>query len=171
MYYLLFKSNTRLNIKSWKCTRRILKITSLWLTFLRSFISASLNLAITCKTNTSSVLISGNVPKIEKGNGKASKISSMYRRECNARNICLIDNKYISSRFHCNKSLYLNYYERKKLQENLLYELAKLDWQSDMVGMYISSIRVRNNNKDKRKRNKKVNSRNSVEKSFFEVMT
>ena len=51
----------------------------------------------------------------------------MFRHECNARNIYSIDNKYISSRFHCNRSLYLNYYGRMKLQEKTLYELAKLD--------------------------------------------
>ena len=40
-----------------------------------------------------------------------------------------------------------------------------------MVSMYIlskNSVRVRNENKGKRKRNKKVNSRNIVEESFFE---
>ena len=43
-------------------------------------------------------------------------------------NICFIDNKHISPRFHCNRSgLHLNYYGTKKLQENFLYELAKLD--------------------------------------------
>ena len=39
-----------------------------------------------------------------------------------------IDNKHICLRFHCNSNgLYLNYYGTKKLQENVLYELAKLD--------------------------------------------
>ena len=52
-----------------------------------------------------------------------------------------------------------------------LYELAKLDWQFDMVGMYTlskDSVRVRNKNKGKRKKNKKVDSRNRVEKSSYE---
>ena len=51
----------------------------------------------------------------------------MFRHECNARNIYSIDKKDISSRFHCNRSLYLNCYGRMKLQEKNLYELVKLD--------------------------------------------
>ena len=131
-----------------------------------------LNLAMTCKTDTNSVFISGIVPRSDKLNEKASKVNSILRHECNVRNICFIDNKHISPRFHCNRSgLHLNYYGTKKLQENFLYELAKLDWQFDMVGMYTlskDSIRVRNKNKGKRKKNKKVDSRNSVEESSYE---
>ena len=77
-----------------------------------------LNLAITCKTDKNSVFISGIVPKTEKLNEKASKVNSIMRHECNERNICFIDNKYITPRFHCNRSgLLLNYYGTKKLQE------------------------------------------------------
>ena len=87
-----------------------------------------LNLAMTCKTDTNSVFISGIVPRSDKLNEKASKVNSILRHECNVRNICFIDNKHISPRFHCNRSgLHLNYYGTKKLQENFLYELAKLD--------------------------------------------
>ena len=83
---------------------------------------------MTCKTDTNSVFISGIVPRSDNLNEKASKVSSILRLECNVRNICFIDNKNISPRFHCNRSgLHLNYYGTKKLQENLLYELAKLD--------------------------------------------
>ena len=56
-------------------------------------------------------------------------------------------------------------------QRSFLYELAKLDRQFDMEGMFTlskDSIRVRNKNKGKRKRNKKVNSKNSVEESSCE---
>ena len=63
----------------------------------------------------------------------------------------------------------MNYYGAKKLKENFLYKLAKLDWQFDIVGMNTlskESIRVRN--KYKRKKNKKVESRNSVEESTYE---
>ena len=71
---------------------------------------------------------------------------------------------------HCNKSgLHLNYYGTKKLQEIFLHELAKLDRQFDMVRMYtLSKDSIRNKNKGKRKRSKKVYSRNSVEESSYE---
>ena len=65
----------------------------------------------------------------------------------------------------------MSYYGTKKLQESFLYELAKLVWQFDMVGMYTlsrDSIRVRKKNKAKRKRIKKVNSRISVEEFSYE---
>ena len=75
-----------------------------------------------------SVFMSGIVPRSDKVNEKASKVNSILRHECNVRNICFIDNEQISPRFRCNRSgLHLNYYGTKKLQENLLYELAKLD--------------------------------------------
>ena len=64
----------------------------------------------------------------------------------------------------------MNYYGTKKLKNFFLYELAKLDCQFDMLGMETlskDSIRVRNNNKGKRKKNKKVDSRNIVEESFY----
>ena len=71
-----------------------------------------LNVAITCKTDKNSVFISG----------------IFLRLECNVRNIRFIDNKHKSPRFHCNRSsLHLSFNERKKLQENFLYQLAKLD--------------------------------------------
>ena len=59
---------------------------------------------LTCKTDTNSVFISGIVPTSDKPNEKASKVNSILRRECNVRNICFIDNKHISPRFHCNRS-------------------------------------------------------------------
>ena len=78
-----------------------------------------LNLAMTRKTDTNSVFISGIVPRSYKLNEKASKVNSILRHECNVRNICFIDNKHISPRFHCNRSgLHLNYYGTRKLQEN-----------------------------------------------------
>ena len=77
-----------------------------------------------------------------------------------------------SYRFHCNRSgLHMNYYGTRTLQENVLYKLAKLDWPFDIVGMNTlskESIRVRDKNKGKRKKNKKVYSSNSVEKSSYE---
>ena len=86
------------------------------------------------ETNTNSVFIYGIVPRSGKLNEKASKVNSILRQECNVRNM-FIDNKHISPRFHCNSNgLYLNYYGTKKLQENVLNELAKLDWQFDTVG-------------------------------------
>ena len=51
-----------------------------------------------------------------------------------------------------------------------LYELAKLGWQFDKIGMYIlskGSIRLRNKNKGKRKKNKKVDSRSSAEEYYL----
>ena len=53
-------------------------------------------------------------------------------------------------------SIWIN--ETKKLQEQFLYELTKLDWQFDLVGMYTpskDSVRVRNKNKGKKKKRKK----------------
>ena len=131
-----------------------------------------INLAMSCKTDKISVFITGIVPRTGKLNEKASKVSSIMRYECNVRNICFIDNTHISPRLHCNRSgLHLNYYGTKKLQENFLYELAKLDWQFDMVRMHTlskESIRIKNKNKGKRKKNKKVDSRNSIEESSYE---
>ena len=87
-----------------------------------------LNLAMTCKTETNGVFIPGIVPRSNKLNEKASKVNSILRHECNVRNICFIDNKYISPRFHCNRSsLHLNYYGTRKFQENVSNKLAKLD--------------------------------------------
>ena len=85
-----------------------------------------LNLAMICKKETNSVFISGIAARSDKLN--ASKVNSILRHECNVRNICFIDNKHISPRFYCSRSsLHLNYYGTRKLQENFLYELAKLD--------------------------------------------
>ena len=78
-----------------------------------------LNLAMTCKTDTNSVFISGIVPRTDKLNEKASKVDGILRHECNEISICFIDNKHITPRFHCNRSgLHLNYYGTKKLREN-----------------------------------------------------
>ena len=55
----------------------------------------------------------------------------------------------------------MNYYGTKKLREIVLYELAKLDRQFDMVRMYTLSkdtIRVRNKNKSKSKKKNKEES-------------
>ena len=49
-----------------------------------------LNIAMTCKTDTSSVFISGIVPISDKLNEKASEVNSILRHECNVRNICFI---------------------------------------------------------------------------------
>ena len=87
-----------------------------------------LNLAMTSKTDTNSVFTSGFVPGTDKLNEKVSELYSIPSHECNVRNIFFIDNKHISPTFHCNRSgLHLSYYGTKKLQENFLYELAKLD--------------------------------------------
>ena len=87
-----------------------------------------LNLTMAYKMDTNSVFISGIVTKSEKLNGKVSKVNSTLRHVCNLKSICFIDNKHRSPRFHCNRSgLHLNYYGTRKLQENFLYELAKLD--------------------------------------------
>ena len=114
------------------------------------------NLELTCKTDTKNVLISGIIPKSDKLNVKASKENIILRHEFNVRNICFTDNKQTSPRLHgCKwRDLHLSYYEAKKLQENLLHDLAKLDWYLDIVGMCTLSkdaIRVRNKNNCKRK--------------------
>ena len=85
-----------------------------------------INLAMTCKTDTNSVFISGINPRSDQLNEKATKVNSILRHECKVGNICVIDNKHASPRFHCNKSgLHLNYHGIKKY--NFSYELAKLD--------------------------------------------
>ena len=87
-----------------------------------------LNLTMTYKMDTNSVFISGIVPKSVKLNGKVSKVNSILRHVCNLKNICFIDNKHRSPRFHYNRSgLHLNYYRTRKLQGNFLYEVATLD--------------------------------------------
>lgn len=60
------------------------------------------------------------------------------------RNLCLIDNKHIYPRFHCNRNgLHLNHYGTNKLLENVLQDLAKLDRQSNMGSMCTLSQRLR----------------------------
>ena len=86
-----------------------------------------LNLAMTCKTDTNSVFITAIVPRSGKLNEKVSKINSILRYECNVRNICFIDNKQISPRFHCNRSgLHLNYYGTKKLTKKNVIRISKI---------------------------------------------
>ena len=51
-----------------------------------------LNIAMTCKTDTNSVLKSIIAPRSDKPNEKASKANSILRHECNARNMCFVDN-------------------------------------------------------------------------------
>ena len=78
-----------------------------------------LNLTMTYKMDTNSVFIFSIVPKSEKLNEKASKVNSILRHVCNLKNICFIDNKHRSPRFHCNRTgLHLNYYGTRKLQGN-----------------------------------------------------
>ena len=76
---------------------------------------------------------------------------------------CFTDNKHVSHRNHWNRNgLRFNYYERKNY---------KKIWQFNIVSMYTLAkdvIRVRNKNKGKWERNKKINSRNNVEESSFE---
>ena len=95
---------------------------------------------------------------------KSSKANSILRHESNVRSISFVD---LSPTFLCNRSgLHLNCYGTKKSQGNFFHELAKLgNWQFEMTGMYTlykDSIRVRNKNKGKRKKNKKVNSINRL---------
>ena len=86
-----------------------------------------LNSPSTCKMDTSSVFISGTVPRSGKYNQKASKVNSILRHDSNVRNTCFIDNKHISPRFHYNSSgLHLNYHGTKKLSENFLYQFRKI---------------------------------------------
>ena len=80
-----------------------------------------LKLAIARKTGTNIVIISGVVPRSDKHNERSLKVNNFLRHECNMRNICFIDNKHISPKFHCNRSgLLLNHYGTKKLEELVL---------------------------------------------------
>ena len=60
---------------------------------------------------------------------------------------------------------------KKESQENFFHELAKLDSRHfHVIGMYAlskDSVRVRNRKKGKRKRNKKVSSRNVLSSQLF----
>ena len=80
----------------------------------------------------------------------------------------------MSPRFYCNRSgLHFNYYETKKLQENFLYKLAKLDWQFDMIGMYTvskNSIRVTNENKCKKRVIRKSTRRTALRKLPMNIL-
>ena len=49
-------------------------------------------IAMTCKMDANSVLKSVIVPRSDKPNEKASKANSILRHECNARNMCFVDN-------------------------------------------------------------------------------
>ena len=99
-------------------------------------------LAMTCKTDANSVFISGIVPRSDKLNEKASKVNSILRHEGNKRNICFIDNKHISPRFHCDRSgLHLNYYGTKKLQANFLGLLLYVN--ENLPGKIINSYKFR----------------------------
>ena len=62
-------------------------------------------LSMTCKSDTNNVFISGIIPRSDKLNEKPSKVNRILRHECNVRNMCFIDNKHVSPRFHCNKEL------------------------------------------------------------------
>ena len=66
---------------------------------------AIFNLAMTCKSDTNNVFMSGIVPRSDNLNEKPSKVNSILRHECNVRNTYFIDNKHVSPRFHCNKEL------------------------------------------------------------------
>ena len=46
-----------------------------------------LNLAMTCKTDTNSMFISGIVPRSDKLNEKDSKVNSILRHECNLKSM------------------------------------------------------------------------------------
>ena len=82
-----------------------------------------LNLAVTCKTDTNSVFVSGIVPRSDKLNEKASKVNSILRHECNVRNICFTDNKHIS--------------QIPLLQERFTFELL---WNKEVARKYFIRI-------------------------------
>ena len=81
---------------------------------------AILNLAMTCKTDTNSVFISGIVPRSDRLNEKASKDNRILKHECNVRNTCFIDNKQISPRFHYNRSGLSIIMEQRNYKQNFI---------------------------------------------------
>ena len=87
-----------------------------------------INLTTCCKTQTNKVILSSIVPRYGNLNEKATRVNNCLKKECEARNICFIDHRNISSRHNCNRSgLHLNYSGMKKLIENILFFLCKSD--------------------------------------------
>ena len=87
-----------------------------------------LELAVSCKSNSSNILISGVVPRRDKLNAKAAQVNSSLISEFGKRNICFISNSNINPRYHCNQSgIYLNRSGTSRLIENFLLALSKFD--------------------------------------------
>ena len=62
-----------------------------------------LKLAVSCKSGSSNILISGIFPRRDKLNAKAAQVNSFLKNECGKRNICFIYNSDIKPRYHCNQ--------------------------------------------------------------------
>ena len=87
-----------------------------------------LELAVSCKSDSNNILISGIVPRRDKLNAKAAQVNSFLKNECGKRNICFINNSNINPRYHCNQSgIHLNRSGTNRLIENLLFALSKFD--------------------------------------------
>ena len=87
-----------------------------------------LELAVSCKSDSNNILISGIVPRRDKLNAKAAQVNSFLKNECGKRNICFINNSNINPRYHYNQNgIHLNRSGTNRLIENLLFALSKLD--------------------------------------------
>ena len=57
-------------------------------------------LAVSCKSDSNNILISGIAPSRDKFNAKAAEVNSFLKNECGKRNIYFINNSNINPRYH-----------------------------------------------------------------------
>ena len=79
------------------------------------------NLALSVKTETTEVIISGITPRKDKLNAKGMKVNEYLYKKLSERNMGFINNDNIDANIHLNKSgLHLNYIGTKRLADNFL---------------------------------------------------
>ena len=85
-----------------------------------------LELAVSCKSDSNNILISGIVPRRDKLNAKAAQVNSFLKNECGKRNICFINNYNVNPKYHCKQGgIHLNKSGTSRLIEKLLFALSK----------------------------------------------
>ena len=88
----------------------------------------TLELAVSCKSDSNNCLISGIVPRLDKLNAKAAQVNGFLKNDCGKRNICFINRSNVNPRYHCNQSgTHLNKSGTNRLIENLLFAVSKFD--------------------------------------------
>ena len=85
-----------------------------------------INLAKSMKTDTNNVIISKPTPQNDQLNRKSKNLNAVLSRECNKRNICIINHDNMNAQRHCNmSSLHMNSKGTIILIENILFHLNK----------------------------------------------